>query len=393
MSLLESSDSTLPQKMLRHLLAGGLGLYDHESIHANKCYLFAMSHVASDDSLTTLLTLGQQLQAFVNTEAWNGGEGPSSDVHGLGKVVCLDVSVDGLRKLDQKIQGWELSRTEGWDRIVIRSFPRGDVLVHGGPEAFLLELLSHGQDDAKCLYVAELNSQNMAEFKQGSSVWCEKHKVVSMTRAQVVTSRIDNLRLVRHTGVISTPLKSGDFKVHSFYSALDRCYHWTFATEGLKERVIEGKEVPLIRIESECLTGHVFGSLLCDCGKQMEEGLEKVQASGLGALIYLRQEGRGIGLVNKIKAYRLQQQESMDTVDANLAIGEPEDARDYLIGALILKSFGISRVRLVTNNPAKVFGLEKYGIEVVERVSHVIPPSQHNAKYLSTKKQRMGHLI
>ena len=123
------------------------------------------------------------------------------------------------------------------------------------------------------------------------------------------------------------------------------------------------------------------------------DALEKVQESGLGALIYLRQEGRGIGLVKKLKAYRLQQQEAMDTVDANLAIGEPEDARDYLIGALILKSFGIKKVRLVTNNPSKVSGLEKYGIEVTERVPHVIPPSEHNAKYLHTKKQRMGHLI
>jgi 3,4-dihydroxy 2-butanone 4-phosphate synthase/GTP cyclohydrolase II len=125
----------------------------------------------------------------------------------------------------------------------------------------------------------------------------------------------------------------------------------------------------------------------------LELGLEKVQEHGYGALIYLRQEGRGIGLVNKLKAYRLQQEEKMDTVDANLAIGAPEDARDYLIGALMLKHFGISKIKLLTNNPAKVAGLEKHGIEVVERVSHVIPPSEHNARYLSTKKQRLGHLI
>ena len=384
---------TLPQKMLTQLLAGGLGLYDHESEGGHKFYLFAMSHVASDDTLNTLLSSGKQLQAFVNTEAWGKDEGPSSDVHGLGKVVRLDSSIEGLRTLDQKIQHWDLSKTDGWDRIVIRSFPLGDILVHGGPEAFLLEALSHGDDDAKCLLVAELNSQQMVELNQAQSAWCEKQKAVMITRSQIIDSRIDNPRLVRHTGVISSPLRAGDFKVHSFYSALDRCYHWAFTTEGFKEGLLASGDIPLIRIESECLTGHVFGSLLCDCGKQMEQGLEKIQESGSGALIYLRQEGRSIGLVKKLKAYRLQQQEAMDTVDANLAIGEPEDARDYLIGALILKSFGIKKVRLVTNNPSKVSGLEKYGIEVTERVPHVIPPSEHNAKYLHTKKQRMGHLI
>jgi GTP cyclohydrolase II len=383
----------LPQEMLKQLLAGGLGLYDHQAEGSNKYYLFAMSDVANDESLNTLLTSGKQLQAFVNTEAWGKGEGPSSDVHGLGKVVRLDSTIEGLRTLDQKIQNWDLSKSDGWDRIVIRSFPLGDVLIHGGPEAFLLEALSHSTKDAKCLFVAELNSQQLAELKETQGVWCEQHKTILITRQQVIDSRIENPRLVRHTGVIPSPLRAGDFKVHSFYSALDRCYHWAFATDDLKDKISKSNEVPLIRIESECLTGHVFGSLLCDCGKQMEQGLEKVQASGLGALIYLRQEGRGIGLVNKLKAYRLQQQESMDTVDANLAIGVPEDARDYLIGALMLKSFGITKVRLITNNPAKVTGLEKYGIEVTERVSHVIPPSEHNAKYLSTKKQRMGHLI
>ena len=237
-----------------------------------------------------------------------------------------------------------------------------------------MELISLQPGKIRSLYVARTGEARGEEL---------------LGHSDIVASRIDHPMLISHTGCISTELKAGPFELHSFYAATDRSYHWAFATEGLRDR----QEPPLIRIESECLTGHVLGSQLCDCGEQMEQGLAKVQTSGHGALIYLRQEGRGIGLVNKLKAYRLQQRESLDTVDANLAIGVPEDARDYLVGALVLAHFGIRKVRLLTNNPAKVDGLTRYGIEVVERVPHIIEPSQHNARYLDTKKTRMGHMI
>lgn len=296
--------------------------------------------------------------------------------------MSLDLTVEGLRKANLALEEWHIGDSQGWSRLPVRGFPGGDVLVHGGPEAFLFEASSFGDSPLRCLLVAQIDENEVAGLHM------DEEDVLLKTE-DVIASRIENPKLISHTGMVDTDLRMGSIKVHSFYAALDRRYHWAFATEELLEK----KEPPLIRIESECLTGHVLGSRLCDCRQQMELGLEKVSESGHGALIYLRQEGRGIGLVNKLKAYRKQQVDNLDTVDANLAIGVPEDARDYLIGAQILRHFGIVKVRLLTNNPAKVEGLEKYGLEVVERVPHVIEPTSTNEHYLDTKKRRMGHLI
>ncbi|WP_415642091.1 GTP cyclohydrolase II [Sphingomonas antarctica] len=149
--------------------------------------------------------------------------------------------------------------------------------------------------------------------------------------------------------------------------------------------------VPLVRLHSECLTGDVFGSLKCDCGPQLQQALRLIGDSGWGMLLYLRQEGRGIGLINKLRAYQLQDQ-GFDTVDANLRLGLPVDARGYAIAARMLSLMGQDRVRLLTNNPAKVAGLEAAGIVVTERVPHVLPPNPHNVAYLDTKRVRTGHI-
>ena len=150
--------------------------------------------------------------------------------------------------------------------------------------------------------------------------------------------------------------------------------------------------VPLVRLHSECLTGDVFGSLKCDCGPQLHQALQLIGKSGWGMLLYLRQEGRGIGLINKLRAYQLQDQ-GFDTVDANLRLGLPVDARGYAIAARMLDLFGQERVRLLTNNPAKVAGLEAAGIAVAERVAHALPANPHNAAYLATKAARTGHQL
>jgi GTP cyclohydrolase II len=150
--------------------------------------------------------------------------------------------------------------------------------------------------------------------------------------------------------------------------------------------------IPLVRLHSECLTGDVLGSLRCDCGQQLSAALELIASAPSGVLLYLPQEGRGIGLANKIRAYALQDQ-GLDTVDANLALGLPVDRRDYAAAAHILLSLGLRRVRLLTNNPAKSAALEKHGVEVVERVALVVPPNPINLEYLRTKADRMGHLL
>jgi 3,4-dihydroxy 2-butanone 4-phosphate synthase/GTP cyclohydrolase II len=152
--------------------------------------------------------------------------------------------------------------------------------------------------------------------------------------------------------------------------------------------------VPLVRVHSECLTGDVFGSFRCDCGPQLASALEQIEASGNGVLVYMRQhEGRGIGLSAKIHAYKIQQQEGLDTVDANLKLGFPAELRDYGLGAQILADLGVRKMRFLTNNPKKVVGLEAYGLHIVEVVPIKCAPNPHNAKYLETKRVRMGHML
>ena len=151
-------------------------------------------------------------------------------------------------------------------------------------------------------------------------------------------------------------------------------------------------EAPLVRLHSECLTGDVLGSLKCDCGPQLDAALRLIAANGWGILLYLRQEGRGIGLINKLRAYQLQDQ-GFDTVDANNRLGLPTEARDFPVAARMLDLLGVSAIRLMTNNPAKVDALRAAGVDVAERVPHQLPPNPHNARYLATKRDRTGHLL
>jgi len=213
------------------------------------------------------------------------------------------------------------------------------------------------------------------------------HQLKIVTIADLIQYRRQNEKLVEKVAVVDLPTKFGSFKVHGYASQLDGESHLAL----VKGAIAEGEPV-LVRVHSECLTGDALGSLRCDCGEQLARALAAIEAEGRGVLLYMRQEGRGIGLLNKLRAYELQEK-GLDTVQANEQLGFPADLRDYGIGAQILADLGVTKLRLLTNNPRKIAGLEGYGLTVMERVPLEISPVTANQRYLTTKKERLGHLL
>jgi len=217
--------------------------------------------------------------------------------------------------------------------------------------------------------------------------YAQKHELKMITIADLIKYRRKNEKLVERVVATGLPTTFGDFRAVGYRSLIDDKHHVAM----VKGEVDTGEPV-LVRVHSECLTGDVFHSLRCDCGEQLAAAMAMIEEEGRGVLLYLSQEGRGIGLLNKLRAYKLQE-EGMDTVDANLELGLPADLRDYGIGAQILKDLGLRDIRILTNNPKKIIGLEGHGLRVTEQVKIEAPPNVHNEGYLQTKRDRMGHTL
>ena len=218
--------------------------------------------------------------------------------------------------------------------------------------------------------------------------FADEHALRMITIADLIRYRMRSERIVRRLASPDLPTERGNWKIHAFHYELEDQTHVALVMgEPRPEQDV------LVRVHSECLTGDVFGSTRCDCGAQLHLAMEKIREEGLGVVLYLRQEGRGIGLANKLRAYEIQDRQHKDTVEANLALGFSPDQRDYGVGAQILYDLGVRRLRLMTNNPGKYVALKGYGLEIVERVPLEVPAGPENRGYLATKKSKMGHLL
>jgi len=265
---------------------------------------------------------------------------------------------------------------------------KGGVLVRTGQTEGSVDLARLAGLKSTGVICEIMNDDGSMARMPDLEIFAKKHDLKIATIADLITYRMKNESLVRRAATAKLPTAyGGEFKLIVYENDVDEMKHLAL----VKGDIQLGDEV-LVRVHSECLTGDVFGSMRCDCGEQLQTAMEMVAKEGKGVIVYMHQEGRGIGLVNKVKAYELQEL-GKDTVEANLELGFKEDLRDYGIGAQILVDLGVKKIRLLTNNPKKVVGLEGYGMTIVERVPIEMQPNKINVRYLKTKKEKMGHLL
>lgn len=273
----------------------------------------------------------------------------------------------------------------------------GGVLVRAGQTEGTVDLLRLADMQPVGALIEVMNEDGTMARVPDLTRFCARHGIKMCTIADLIEYRQQRETLIQRIQTVKLPTRYGQFMLHAYKSMVEPDLHLALCCGGVGDLGADGLAVPqeqpvLVRVHSECATGDIFGSLRCDCGDQLRDAMCMIQEAGKGAIIYLRQEGRGIGLHNKLRAYELQEQ-GLDTVEANEILGFPADKRDYGIGAQIIRNLGLRQLRILTNNPKKVSRLEVYGLEVVEQVPICVPPNQSNREYLRTKREKMGHLL
>ncbi|GJM15630.1 MAG: riboflavin biosynthesis protein RibBA [Thermodesulfobacteriota bacterium] len=263
----------------------------------------------------------------------------------------------------------------------------GGVLVRAGHTEGSVDLARLGDLKPAAVICEIMNDDGDMARLPDLEKFADTHNIKIASIADLISYRLRAESLVRRAASAVIPTEYGEFKIIVYESDIDPQHHVAFV-----KGEISSEEGVLVRVHSECLTSDVFGSLRCDCGPQIKQAMKIIEDEGSGVILYMRQEGRGIGLVNKIKAYALQD-DGFDTVEANEALGFKPDLRDYGIGAQILSDLGVRNMKLLTNNPKKIKGLEGFGLQIVERVPIEIPPNGRNSEYLKVKKDKLGHLL
>ena len=264
---------------------------------------------------------------------------------------------------------------------------RGGTLVRAGHTEASVDLMKLAGLYPAGVICEIMNDDGTMARTDDVKTFAKKHGIKICSIAALIEYRRKKEHMIERVVETKIPTNYGDFRMIGYRTTVDDQVHLALIMGD-----VDGSTPELVRVQSECLTGDVFGSLRCDCRHQLDAAMKTIAKNGRGIILYMRQEGRGIGLLNKLKAYNLQDA-GMDTVEANHALGFGDDLRDYGVGAQILTDLGVKKIRLLTNNPRKIVGLEGYGMEVVERVPLYVNPTEHNKKYLETKREKLGHLL